>query len=236
MSTATGCPGSTSCTTWLMRSRVPCSSPLVRLTTGTHGRRQVATCSSVSRKPWDGTPMTSTSASCTASSDRARGPQLRVEPVARQVVAVLVLVVDLVGELLAARPQDRGLVVRREVRDGRAPRSGPDHRHSDRHAARLRAPRMLVRRGLMGHGRPGVRTWRSPVDSPAMPGTHVLVPIKSFRNAKVRLAGALPPSERAALARRMADRVLAAAGLVAGRRWCATTSTSRRSPRPATPT
>ncbi|HEY2813515.1 MAG TPA: 2-phospho-L-lactate guanylyltransferase [Acidimicrobiales bacterium] len=45
-----------------------------------------------------------------------------------------------------------------------------------------------------------------------MPGTHVLVPIKSFRNAKVRLAGALPPSERAALARRMADRVLAAAG------------------------
>jgi 2-phospho-L-lactate guanylyltransferase len=45
-----------------------------------------------------------------------------------------------------------------------------------------------------------------------MPGTHVLVPIKSFRNAKVRLAGALPPEERAALAKRMADRVLAAAG------------------------
>jgi len=45
-----------------------------------------------------------------------------------------------------------------------------------------------------------------------MPGTHVLVPIKSFRNAKVRLAGALPPAERAALAKRMAERVLAAAG------------------------
>jgi 2-phospho-L-lactate guanylyltransferase len=45
-----------------------------------------------------------------------------------------------------------------------------------------------------------------------MPGTHVLVPIKSFRNAKVRLAAALPPSERTALARQMADRVLAAAG------------------------
>src|SRR5262245_11460807 len=45
-----------------------------------------------------------------------------------------------------------------------------------------------------------------------MSGTHVLVPIKSFRNAKVRLAGALPPSERAALAKRMAERVLAAAG------------------------
>jgi 2-phospho-L-lactate guanylyltransferase len=45
-----------------------------------------------------------------------------------------------------------------------------------------------------------------------MAGTHVLVPIKSFRNAKVRLAGALPPHERAELARRMAARVLAAAG------------------------
>jgi 2-phospho-L-lactate guanylyltransferase len=45
-----------------------------------------------------------------------------------------------------------------------------------------------------------------------MPGTHVLVPIKSFRNAKVRLASALPPAERAALAKQMADRVLAAAG------------------------
>lgn len=57
-----------------------------------------------------------------------------------------------------------------------------------------------------------VGTGWAPVDSPAMPGTHVLVPIKSFRNAKVRLASALPPSERAALAKRMADRVLTATG------------------------
>src|SRR4051812_5445490 len=36
----------------------------------------------------------------------------------------------------------------------------------------------------------------------------VLVPVKSFADAKVRLAGALPPVERAELARRMANHVL----------------------------
>jgi 2-phospho-L-lactate guanylyltransferase len=41
--------------------------------------------------------------------------------------------------------------------------------------------------------------------------THVLVPIKSFAQAKVRLAGALGAADRAALAQRMAARVLAAA-------------------------
>jgi len=41
--------------------------------------------------------------------------------------------------------------------------------------------------------------------------THVLVPIKSFRAAKVRLAPALDADQRAALARRMAARVLRAA-------------------------
>ena len=40
----------------------------------------------------------------------------------------------------------------------------------------------------------------------------VLVPVKSFAEAKVRLAPALDPDERAALARAMAERVLAAAG------------------------
>ena len=40
----------------------------------------------------------------------------------------------------------------------------------------------------------------------------VLIPVKSFREAKVRLAPALDPAERAALARAMAERVLAAAG------------------------
>ena len=40
----------------------------------------------------------------------------------------------------------------------------------------------------------------------------VLVPVKSFAEAKVRLAPALDPSERAALARAMAEHVLAASG------------------------
>jgi 2-phospho-L-lactate guanylyltransferase len=39
----------------------------------------------------------------------------------------------------------------------------------------------------------------------------VLVPVKDFRHAKVRLAGALDPPLRAALARSMASRVVAAA-------------------------
>ena len=39
----------------------------------------------------------------------------------------------------------------------------------------------------------------------------VLVPVKDFRQAKVRLAGALAPWERAALARSMASNVVAAA-------------------------
>ncbi len=43
-------------------------------------------------------------------------------------------------------------------------------------------------------------------------GPHaVLVPVKAFHQAKVRLAPALPPPERAALARAMGERVLAAA-------------------------
>src|SRR5436853_4854665 len=41
--------------------------------------------------------------------------------------------------------------------------------------------------------------------------THVLVPIKSFQQAKVRLASALGAADRADPARRMAARVLAAA-------------------------
>jgi 2-phospho-L-lactate guanylyltransferase len=40
----------------------------------------------------------------------------------------------------------------------------------------------------------------------------VLVPVKAFAEAKVRLAPALPPERRAALAQAMAERVLLAAG------------------------
>ncbi|MFP5327978.1 MAG: 2-phospho-L-lactate guanylyltransferase, partial [Acidimicrobiia bacterium] len=39
----------------------------------------------------------------------------------------------------------------------------------------------------------------------------VLVPVKGFRDAKVRLAPALPADRRAALARQMGEQVIAAA-------------------------
>ncbi len=47
--------------------------------------------------------------------------------------------------------------------------------------------------------------------TPPPPVASVLVPVKAFSQAKRRLAEALPPSERAALARRMATGVIAAA-------------------------
>lgn len=48
---------------------------------------------------------------------------------------------------------------------------------------------------------------------PAEPAPHlgVLVPVKAFAEAKIRLAGVLPAPERSELARRMAERVVAAA-------------------------
>ena len=46
---------------------------------------------------------------------------------------------------------------------------------------------------------------------PRLEGPVVLVPVKSFRRAKARLAPSLDPGRRAALARHMAGRVLAAA-------------------------
>ncbi len=46
---------------------------------------------------------------------------------------------------------------------------------------------------------------------PELAGPVVLVPVKAFRRAKARLAPSLDPGQRAELARRMAERVLAAA-------------------------
>ena len=48
-------------------------------------------------------------------------------------------------------------------------------------------------------------------DDPLGP-TVVLIPVKSFRDAKLRLAPALSPERRAQLAREMADQVMASAG------------------------
>lgn len=51
-----------------------------------------------------------------------------------------------------------------------------------------------------------------PPSSLALGPVAVLVPVKAFAEAKLRLAPALSPHERAALARQMAQRVLASAG------------------------
>ncbi len=67
----TGWPGSTSSTSWLMRSFVPSSNPFDREITGTHGRRYGFAASSAERNPCDGTPTTSRSARRTASSRSA---------------------------------------------------------------------------------------------------------------------------------------------------------------------
>ncbi len=79
VSTPAGWSGSTSFTTSLMRRWLPGSSPLARLTTGTQGRIERLTSSSTSRMPWEGTPITTTSASRTASSREAvaRSPGAR---------------------------------------------------------------------------------------------------------------------------------------------------------------
>lgn len=63
------------------------------------------------------------------------------------------------------------------------------------------------------HGAGGVRGGtgdRGPADRDGW-GHAVLVPVKAFRDAKVRLAPALPPEERAALAQAMGRRVIEAA-------------------------
>jgi 2-phospho-L-lactate guanylyltransferase len=59
----------------------------------------------------------------------------------------------------------------------------------------------VSRRGPYGAGRPYTRGVRA-----------LLVPVKSFRTAKLRLSPVLSPKERAQLARRLASGVLAAAG------------------------
>lgn len=51
---------------------------------------------------------------------------------------------------------------------------------------------------------------RAPQRLPALAGPVVLVPVKAFSRAKARLAPSLDPGRRAALARHMAGRVLAA--------------------------
>lgn len=69
---------------------------------------------------------------------------------------------------------------------------------------------------LGGHGQdprpaPTLASMRHPTGLPPLQGSVVLVPVKAFTRAKARLAPSLRPAQRAALARVMAEHVLAAA-------------------------
>src|SRR5437588_269872 len=62
VSTPAGWPGTTSATTSVIRLSVPCSTPLVRLTTGTSRTRGGAASAWISRTPGDGNPVPTASA------------------------------------------------------------------------------------------------------------------------------------------------------------------------------
>ena len=112
----------------------------------------------------------------------------------------------------------------------RAPRTTTDHCHPDPHDAHPRpAPAVVTavtgRRWVASAGRVPCR--RGGHSQRVGPYTHgvplpdtaaVLIPVKSFTTAKVRLAGVLDDAQRAALARAMAERVVAAAAPLPV--WC----------------
>ena len=136
VSTPTGWPGSSSLMTSVMRRWVPCSRPLARLTTGTHGRTCGATCwrrgpHAVGRDAHDehvgvgSPPPPATRWPRSASGSSNSG----------QVVAVAVVAGDLVGQLRAPRPQHRGGVAAGEGGDRGPPRPGTDHGDADRACA-----------------------------------------------------------------------------------------------------
>src|SRR5690606_36656798 len=109
-----------------------------------------------------------------------------VERVVRQVPEVDVRGADLLGDLGRSGPRHGVGVVCGEVRHRGTPRPRPDDRNSDPHGTTVRSALMAVR-------------------------CAVLVPVKSFTEAKVRLAPALDVPSRAVLARQMAGVVVAAA-------------------------
>ena len=108
VSAAAGWPGSTSLMTSVMRSSESRSRPLVRLTTGIHGRTSGRPPRASSRKPCDGTPTMSSSACATAS---ARSPVAcsSAGSASPEVPRVRVPFVDLPGGVDVARPDHGGM-------------------------------------------------------------------------------------------------------------------------------
>ena len=129
VSTAQGWPGATSATTSVIRRRVPCSTPLVRLTTGVAAPRKGRPADRTDRNPWDGTAITTTSAPRQRFLQRRRGPQGRRQVEVGQVVGVPVVGVDGPGQLLPAGPQHGGETGRGHGGHRRPPRAGAHDRH-----------------------------------------------------------------------------------------------------------
>src|SRR5262245_23646029 len=111
---------------------------------------------------------------------------------------------DLQGQLGAAGPQHGRGVAGRQRGDSGTPRPGTDDRHSDGHALTVIPAHVADRERSWGRPPPRVRS----AFVAALTSAAVIVPVKAFNAAKVRLVSVFDPPERAALARCMAEVVL----------------------------
>ena len=154
VSTATGCPGSTSSTTSLMRLRVSRSRPLARLTTGTHGRtKPAAACqhlAEVLRRHRHHHHVGLRRHLL----EVGRGLQALGQVVRLEVGAVAVLVVDLLGQLRLAGPEHGRGVLGRQGGDRGAPGPGTDRPPPGSPWRHRRLARMGVCRPRPGEGLP----------------------------------------------------------------------------------
>ena len=174
--------------------------------------------SSTARYPCDGTAITTTSAPAHAAVEVGGRAQRRRERDAGEVARVLVPVADRVDQLGVAAPQRGRRVLAHDRGDGGAPRAGADDGHG-----RLRTPRSVAYVQRCS-STPPASTHRSASATRA----GVVIPIRAFALGKARLADALDPRPRAALARRWAERGRPGGGAAARRRGVV------RSPRCAT--
>src|SRR5947207_6162239 len=125
-----------------------------------------------------------------------------------KVATVSVVFVDLDGQVFVARPQDRLRVVCSQRRECGTPRTRAEHGNTNLHGSTLEGPAL---KGRPGPCSAAVRLCEMMQPPRPSPRAVVLLPIKSFSEAKHRLSPVLDTNERAALARELATRVFRAA-------------------------